>query len=550
MGRMLKLRKMHLMMIGLFFIQGLGAQNFTKEDTLRGSITPERKWWDVFYYDLTVAVKPDERSIKGFNTIHYRVLREAQIMQIDLQAPLKIDSIFQNGFHLTHTSIGSAHFIELIEMQEIGALEKLTVHYSGQPREAKQPPWDGGFVWAKDKNNRPYISTACQGIGASVWWPCKDHMCDEVDSMRIVLDTPSGLMGVSNGRLIQWDQSVDGASTCTWKVVNPINNYGVNLNMADYAHFNEQYTGKQGSLDCDYYVLPSHLEAAKKQFMQVPKMLEAFEYWFGPYPFYADGYKLVEVPYLGMEHQSSVTYGNGYKNGYMGRDLSETGWGLKFDFIIIHESAHEWFANSITYKDAADMWIHEAFATYAEALYLEYHFGKNAGDEYVIGLRNNISNSAPIIGFYGVNHHGSTDMYYKGANMLHTLRQLVEDDSLWHELLLGINDVFYHQTVSSRQIESYISLKLEKDLSAFFDQYLRQKNIPVFEYKVDGRTLYYRWNDSVEGFDMPVRVKINEDVQWMFPTEAWNTLKLQTKDPFIEVDVGFYVDQRRIRQTD
>jgi len=366
-------------------------------------------------------------------------------------------------------------------------------------------------------------------------------MYDEVDSMLIRIKAPKGLMDVSNGRLRKVDKDTN---TYHWFVSNPINNYGVNINIGDYVHFGEEYQGEKGTLDMDYYVLRDHLEKAKKQFKDAPKMMKAFEHWFGPYPFYEDSYKLVEAPYLGMEHQSSVTYGNNYQNGYLGKDLSGTGWGLKFDFIIIHESGHEWFANNITYKDVADMWIHEAFTAYSENLFLDYYYGKEASADYVIGTRANIANDKPIIGPYGVNQEGSKDMYYKGANMLHTIRQLVNDDEKWRQVLRGLNKEFYHQTVTTKQIEDYMSKKSGIDLSKVFDQYLRTAKIPVFEYKVDGTSLKYRYTDVVEGFKMPLKIVVDEKMHWITPSEKWKTEKFKKDLSSLKVDRNFYVETK------
>ena len=371
-------------------------------------------------------------------------------------------------------------------------------------------------------------------------------MYDEPESMAINITTPNHLMDVSNGRLKKITENIDNTKTFHWYVKNPINNYGVNMNIGDYAHFSEKYEGEKGILDCDYYVLKDNLEKAKEQFKDVKKMLQAFEHWFGPYPFYEDSYKLVEVPYLGMEHQSSVTYGNQYQNGYLGRDLSNTGWGLKFDFIIIHESGHEWFANNITYKDAADMWIHESFTAYSETLFLDYHYGTEAGNEYVIGTRQNILNDRPIIGIYNVNHEGSGDMYYKGSNMLHTLRQLVEDDSKFREILRGLNNEFYHQTVTTEQIENYMSKHTKIDLSAFFNQYLRDIRIPKLVYKISKNKLKFKWINIVEDFDMPVKTYLNASERWIFPTKEWNELLLDKPISSFEIDENFYIESKKL----
>src|SRR5690606_34329520 len=351
-----------------------------------------------------------------------------------------------------------AHFIELDQEINAGAKDSICIQYSGKPQQAKRAPWDGGLVWSKDKNGNEFIATACQGIGASIWWPCKDHMYDEPDfGMRIQITVPAHLTAVSNGRLIETRKEKGKRKTFVWKVVNPINNYGVNVNIGDYVNFFETYAGEKGNLDMSYWVLAENLEKAKEHFKQAPMMMQAFEHWFGPYPFYEDSYKIVEVPYLGMEHQSSVTYGNHYKNGYLGADFSGTGWGLKFDYLIVHESGHEWFANNITYKDIADMWIHESFTTYSESLFLEYHYGKEAAAKYIIGTRSSIGNKSPIIGIYDVNHEGDGDMYTKGANIIHTLRQFVPEDEKWRGILRGMNSEFYHKTVTTEEIEAYLS---------------------------------------------------------------------------------------------
>ncbi|KAB1069422.1 M1 family metallopeptidase [Tamlana haliotis] len=519
--------------------------NFSRQDTLRGSITPERSWWDLTYYHLDIKVKPDTQFISGKNTIQYKVLEENKVLQIDLQQPLKITKVVQDNQELAVKHEGNAHFIRLKTNQDIGSVQNLEVYYEGQPKKAKNAPWDGGFSWKKDKNGNDFIATSCQGLGASVWWPCKDHMYDEVDSMLISVNVPKDLVDVSNGRLRSVEKHAD-SKTYSWFVENPINNYGVNVNIGDYIHFHEVYDGIKGKLDMDYYVLRGNLEKAKTHFKDAPKMMKAFEHWFGPYPFYEDGYKLVEVPYLGMEHQSSVTYGNQYKQGYLGSDLSRTGWGLKFDFIIIHESGHEWFANNITNKDIADMWIHESFTAYSESLFLDYYYGKKAASEYVIGTRRTILNDKPMIGHYNVNNEGSGDMYYKGANMLHTLRQLIEDDEKWRKILVGMNKTFYHQTVTSAQIENYISKNSGIDLTDFFNQYLRTIKIPSLEYTVSNNVLKYRWSNVVASFDMPIQVKINDVEQWIYPNSQWKTIKNEHKISTFELDNDFYVTSKKI----
>ena len=522
------------------------SETFTHQDSLRGSITPERAWWDLNYYHLDIAVNPKTKSIKGKNTIRYTILKPYQTLQIDLQDPMRITKVIQDGKELRIKKDGNAHFIALKKPHiKINTQEEIEIYYEGEPRIAVRAPWDGGISWKKDNNGIDFIASSCQGLGASVWWPNKDHMYDEVDSMKISVNVPKPLMNISNGRLQSVVEKDNETTTYNWVVTNPINNYGVNFNIGDYVHFSEVYEGEKGPLDMDYYVLRDNLEKAKKQFKDAPKMMQAFEHWFGPYPFYEDSFKLVEVPYLGMEHQSSVTYGNQYKQGYLGRDLSRTGWGLKFDFIIIHESGHEWFANNITYKDAADMWIHEGFTAYSENLFLDYHYGIEASADYVIGTRANIQNDKPIIGTYNVNSEGSSDMYYKGANMLHTLRQLVNDDEKWRQLLRGLNKTFYHQTVTTQEIENYISEFSGLDLTAFFNQYLRDVRIPNFEYSIANNKLSYRWNNVVENFEMPIEIEINKENYWLYPNSDWQKMEINSSE--IHIDRSYYIEYKKLK---
>ena len=521
--------------------QGLMGEKFdtTRQDTLRGSITSERSWWDLTYYHLDIKVQPEKKYISGSNTVGYKVLESKKLMQIDLQEPMKITSITSKGKKLKFFREGNAYFIKMNKKQKVGEVNYIKINYEGNPKVAVRAPWDGGLSWEKDQNGNHFIATSCQGLGASVWWPNKDHMYDEVDSMLISVNVPKNLKNISNGRLRKVTSKKDQTTTYDWFVSNPINNYGVNINIGDYVGFSSKFNGENGLLDIDNYVLSYNLEKAKSHFKQVPMMIEAFEYWFGPYPFYEDSFKIVEVPYLGMEHQSSITYGNEFKNGYLGRDLSGTGWGLKFDYIIIHEGGHEWFANNITYKDIADMWIHEGFTCYSENLYVDYFFGKDASAEYVIGTRKGISNTKPIIGPYDVNREGSSDMYSKGANLLHTIRQIADDDEKWRKTLRGLNKTFFHKTVTTAEIENFISKSLNIDLSSVFDQYLRDIRIPVLEYEINNGFLKYRWNNVIENFTMPVKIIINETPLLINPTKNYKKIAFDSNK--LIVDKNFYV---------
>ncbi|MFH6960013.1 M1 family metallopeptidase [Flavobacterium aquidurense] len=519
---------------------------FTHQDSLRGSITKERVWWDLKYYHLDVKVNPKDKTITGSNTVRYTVLKDYNKMQIDLQEPMQIYKVTQDGKELKFERDGNAFFIQLTAAQKVGETKEIVISFGGKPKEAVNPPWDGGITWKKDKNGKDFIASSCQGLGASVWWPNKDHMYDEVENMLISVNVPGDLTDVSNGRLKSVKKEKDGTKTFNWYVSNPINNYGVNINIGDYVNFSEKYKGEKGDLDCSYYVLRDNLAIAKEHFKDAPRMLKAFENWFGPYPFYEDSYKLVEAPYLGMEHQSSVTYGNDYKMGYRGKDLSGTGWGLKFDFIIIHESGHEWFANNITYKDIADMWVHESFTNYSESLFVEYYYGRDAGAEYVIGCRRNIQNDKPIIGHYDVNNEGSGDMYPKGANMLHMIRQVINDDAKWKSILRGLNSTFYHQTVTGKQIQEYINMQSGINFNRVFAQYLTTTQIPVFEYIFKNGSFGYHWTNCVAKFDMPVKVILNGEEIWLKPTTEWKSEKTTSDKRTVEVDKNFYVKSSNI----
>lgn len=544
-----------LLLIGLLLCNSADANLFPKQaiddhqqNVFRGTITPQRAWWNLTHYHLDIAVDPKTKSIAGINTMKYEVLSEKKRLQIELQAPMQLTKVEQNSKKLAVEQLGYSYFITIEAEQKIGEEYQLEMHFSGIPHEAIKAPWDGGITWSKDDKGNDFIASSCQGLGASIWWPNKDHAYDEPDNGAMVsVEVPEHLTDVSNGRLIKVDHNkVKKTKTFHWQVVNPINNYGININIGDYVHFGEKYQGESGELDMDYYVLRQNLEKAKIQFKDAKRTIEAFEYWFGPYPFYQDSFKLVEAPYLGMEHQSSVTYGNGYQNGYLGRDRSQTGPGMLFDFIIVHETGHEWFANNITHNDIADMWIHESFTNYSESLFLEYHYDQEKAYQYVRGTRLNIQNKSPIIGQYGLHQEGSSDMYDKGGNMLHTIRQIIDNDKIWREILRGLNKQFYHGIAETAQVENYISEKSGKNLTKVFDQYLRDIRIPTLEYFVKNNQMQYRWSNTIDGFDMPIKVKINNKVRWLSPNNSWQKLTLDDKNSNVDVDANFYVNTLNI----
>ncbi|MDQ1096432.1 MULTISPECIES: M1 family metallopeptidase [Chryseobacterium] len=517
---------------------------FTKQDTLKGSNTKFRDFWDVKKYDLSVEPDFDSKSIKGNNTISLQIIKDITnpVFQIDLQQPMKADKV-QASFPMEYQQDGDFIFITAKKGFKKGEQYTIDVQYSGNPRIAKTPPWDGGWIFTHDEKGNPWMSVADEGIGASVWLPTKDIWSDEPDQgiiMKII--APKGLTGVGNGRLT--NTRTEGDKTIyTWEVKNPINAYSIIPSIGKYANFKDTFKGEKGKLDLDYWVLGYNTDKAKKQFQQVKPMLSAFEYWFGPYPFYEDSYKLVETPYLGMEHQSNVGYGNGYQNGYLGRDLSGTGVGLNWDFIIIHESGHEWFANNITAKDQADMWIHESFTNYSEVLFTERYMDKKSAETYAQGIRKLIQNDSPIIGKYGVRNEGSGDMYPKGASMIHTIRQVINDDEKFRQILRGLNKDFYHQTVSTQQIEQYISKKSGIDFSSVFNQYLRTTKVPVLEYAQKGEELKFRYTNTIKNFRLPIRTDSGQTIN---PTEDWQTVKLNSGTP-VSFDKNYYIDYKKVQ---
>lgn len=556
--------------------------HFTKADSLRGSNNENRSWWDVLRYDITVKPDFEKKEIEGLvivkynssvivnfkgtdNDEHIKIINKTKDstlikvsnkkMQIDLQEPLKIDSAFIWDTSYYANSNEANHILKkaikrtvefrrdgetyLLDIPNYCTLHlpngfSLYIYYHGKPREAKNAPWDGGWVWAKDKLDRPFVSVACQGLGASCWFPCKDYQGDEPDNgASLTIDVQSNLIAISNGNLKEENQKSKHLSYTTgrrvfdWSVSNPINTYCIVPYIGNYVNFTDTFQGEKGTLDLSYWVLDYNKEKAEEQFKQVKPMLKAFEYWFGAYPFYEDGYKLVEAPYLGMEHQSAIAYGNGYKNGYKGRDLSGSGWGLKWDFIIVHESGHEWFANSITTNDIADMWVHEGFTNYSEVLFTEYYYGKQAGNEYCYGLRKNIRNDEPIIGPYGVNKEGSGDMYYKAANMIHSIRNALNDDEKFRKILREMNEKFYHKTIDGKDIQQYLIEQTGLDLQKTFEQYLTTTQIPALEYYYNGKELFYRYSNCIAGFNMPITIPSTNKT--IVPTTQWQHQKLRRK---------------------
>lgn len=531
-------------------------KEFTRSDTLRGTLLPERSWWDVKKYQIRITPSIEEKTIQGVVSIVYQELpRHSGIMQIDLQAPMKIDSVSYERESRNFKSIDkNAWHIFLPERKDPkkrnsrNRYDTIHIHFSGKPREAIRPPWDGGWIWKKDEKGRPWVSLACQGLGASVWLPCKDHQSDEPElGMSLTVITPKELTVVANGRKTQ-ENSFKNLKSTTWEVKNPINLYNIVPYIGYYTSFTDTLVGEKGKLDITYWVLDYNKSKAKLQFTQTKPMLRAFEYWFGPYPFYEDGYQLVESPHLGMEHQSAIAYGNKFQNGYMGRDLSGTGWGNKWDFILIHESGHEWYGNNITTKDIADLWVHESFTNYSEALYTEFHFGKQAASEYLKGLRRNIRLDEPMAGPYGVNKSGSgSDIYYKGSNMIHTIRQVMNDDEKFRKMLREMNRVFGKRPCTGQDIEHFITSFSEFDFSYLFDQFIRTTDVPILniEKNTKDSSITFYWTNCIEDFSIPIHVKTDTNTYTFTPTKdpATKRLNKQQWDMIIpeSIELMYYI---------
>ena len=540
------MRKLILIIV-LFCVNfSVFSQEFTRKDSLRGELTPFRTCYDVTYYNLNVTIDEKEKTIeRSFNDIHFTSNSDFETIQIDLAKNMeillilfpdkKLDSAcydVEYDYELEFSREHDAVFVKFPRIIKKGEQSYIRVWYSGYPREAVNPPWDGGFSWRIDKNNNPWIGVSCQGLGASVWWPNKDHQSDEPDSMTIKVSARNPLKIICNGNLrsekTTWSSYLqDSINTSEWFVSYPINNYNVTLNIGDYVHFQDEYVSGEDTLDLSYYVLSYNEEKAKKHFEQVKPMMECFENYFGKYPFWEDGYALVETSYLGMEHQSAIAYGNDYLPGYSG-SLGYSG-GLEFDYIIVHETGHEWWGNSITTNDIADMWIHEGFCTYSEALYVECLYGYDQMLEYVNNQKRFIRNNSPIVGHYHVNNKGSGDMYQKGSAMLHTLRTLIENDELWFELIKEISEKFQYETLDAQEIMNYIMERTSYDLTDFFSQYLNHEKLPEFQYKLvkEGRntSLVYRW-EAIEIFDMPLLVNSGNKDFWIYPDLEWKEMSL------------------------
>jgi aminopeptidase N len=534
------MKKIFAFSLIVFGFQLLSAQETTtRKDSLQGGLRPERTCFDVLRYDLNIKINPNEKSIVGFNRISFKVVENTSKIQVDLFDNMQVDSVIYNNKKLKYTREFNAVFIDFPEVLNAKTNQSLKFYYSGKPIIAKRAPWDGGFVFTQDGQGKPWIGVACQGTGASLWYPVKDSQSDEPDfGATIKVAVPNGLMCVANGRTKGSEDLKNGYTRWDWEVTNPINTYAINITIADFAHIHDTYKG----LDLDYYVLRENEAKARTHFEEVKPMMDCFQSKFGPYPFAKDGYKLVETPYLGMEHQSAVAYGNHYLQGYLGMDRSGTGLGLLFDYITIHESGHEWFGNNITARDSADMWIHEGFTTYTEAVYVECLKGYDKGQQYVNGLKGNVDNDRPIIGPYGVNKEGSGDMYDKGALFLNTLRHIVNDDDKWWKMILKYSETFHNKIIDTDTVIAFFNAETGMNLTPVFNQYLKQASIPNLVIRKKGKKLEYKWDAFDATFDMPIDIKIKDKTFRVQPTNSWKDSKMDINslgDVYVDITAFF-----------
>jgi len=509
---------------GLKANTGDTMHHYTHIDSLRGSLNPARSYYDVNFYRLNIIVDPGRQLVTGIVTIGFTVTKTTDSIQVDLFSNYTVMGAVWDSNWMYVRRYGNCMFIHFTDTLKAGKKYSVDIHYSGHPPIAKKPPWDGGFIWGKDSLDRTWVGVACEGLGASSWWPCKDYLGDKPDSMKISIKVPEGYFCVSNGQLKSIEDGYDGYNRFNWVVTYPINTYDVTLNIGKYERIHDTFQSLAGPLALDYFVLDYHVKQAESFFsQQVKPMLRCFEKYFGPYPFTRDGYGLVETSYWGMEHQGAISYGNHFK-------LNEFG----FDFIIVHESAHEWWGNSLSVNDQAEMWLHESFATYAESLYLECTKGKAAAQEYLNSQYNLIKNQSPVIGHFGVNEYerADNDIYYKGAWMLHSLRYIIGNDSLWFNIIRSFQDKYKYSNITSGDFIKLVNEKTGKNFNTLFDQYLKHDSLPVLSFEAEQRgttiELTYKWKYAVKGFNMPIDIDIKGNIFRIYPTAKEQKLKITT----------------------
>jgi len=508
----------------------------SRADILRGEYGPYRANNDLLSYRLDIRVDPVKQFLSGTNTIRFRMLKDDTRVQIDLYAYLNVDKILLGSTPLKYQRELNSVFIDFPQTLRSGGVYAIDFYYSGSPEPTAR---FGGISFKKDPAGRDWINTACEDVGASYWWPNKDQWRDEVENMEISVAVPNGLVDVSNGAFRGKTDLGDGYTRWDWQVHYPINNYDVALNIGAYEHFADRL----GDLSLDFYALPEDLDKAKRQFAQAKPMLQVFEQYFGEYPFEKDGYKLIQVPYAGMEHQSAVAYGNRFENGYfISPDWTGVGISPRFDFIIIHESAHEWFGNSVTAADVSDMWIHEGWATYLECLFVESMYGHDDYLKYANALKAKVRNIQPIITARGIHREPTQDMYFKGALFIHTLRSVVDDDRRWRTLLHDFYQRFKYRTILTEDVVQFFNQETGKNLTPIFNEYLRHAAVPTLELKFDGpaKTVAYRWKAGEKDFAMPVRVGTPGAWQIIQPATEWATMPISVPKNEFEVATDLY----------
>jgi len=506
----------------------------TRADLLRGQYGRYRANNDLLFYHLDIRVDPDKKSIAGKNTIRFRMLADDTRIQLDLAANLNIDKILLGSTPLKYERDLGTVYVDFPSTLRAGREYTIDFHYSGLPQEQGR---FGGMAFRKDTAGHHWITTACEDEGASVWWPNKDQWRDEVERMEISVAVPNDLVDVSNGRFVGKTDLGDGYTRWDWLVQYPINNYNVALNIGRYEHFSDKF----GDLPLDFYVLPHNLDKAKRQFAQTKPMLEAFRSYFGEYPFQKDGFKLIEVPYSGMEHQSAVAYGNGFVNGYLDRDWTGIGISLKFDFIIIHESGHEWFGNAVSAADVSDMWIHEGWTTYLESMYVERLFGHDDAIRYVNSYKSKVQNREPVITQRGIHRQPMQDMYFKGTLFLNTLRSVVNDDAVWWALVRDFYQQFKYRNIMTEDVVRFFNSRTGRDWTPIFDQYLRRSALPTLELAFnEPGSMAFRWKADERAFAMPVRV--GRPGSWMMiePTTDWKVMRTPLAKDEMEVATDLY----------
>jgi len=513
----------------------------TPNNNLIGNLNENRSSYRVSFYDINIDFDIDHKSLAGFVTIKAESIRDLNKLQIDLAENLNIKKITYENKELSFSREFDAILIDFNSTIVKGSIFEFTVFYDGIPQSADNPPWAGGFTWSKDKNGRDWIAVSCEGEGARIWWPNKDHITAEGDSVRMKYTVPSNTVAVGNGKLRNIITK-NNKSTYEWFVGNPINNYNISVQIGNYVAVQDTFIKDDTIHNMNHYVLDYNKELASNYFTQSKEVIRFYEKYFGDYQWYEDGYKLIEVPYLGMEHQSAVTYGNGFSiyNGV--RSKSWPMYGV-IDPLIIHETGHEWFGNSVTASDPTHIWIHEGLQVYSEAIYFEDKFKSyEVGVHYLNTLKNRIVNEVPIVGNENENHwalHGDT--YMKGAWVMHTLRSTINDDKSWFEILKEFMEENAKGFVNTRDFFDKVNEITGDDYWYFAEQYFYSSAQPELEYYQTDNEFFYRWNNVNENFSMPIDLLINGSSTRVFPTKKFKSFNISKHSQIEVMEWKYYV---------